>query len=276
VTFTATVSGTGGTPSGKVQFNIDGQNFGNAVALFGGKATSGATSSLSVTSHTVTAAYSGDTNFASSTSSLSGGQTVVKANTTTTVTSSPNTSMYGQSITFTATVTAGAPGAGKPTGMVTFMDGASTLGLPVTLASSGKATYSTSALPTANNTVTAVYSGDTNFNTSASSHAVSQVVNKANTTTKVTSSAATSASGQPVTFTATVSVVAPGSGTPSGTVQFKIGGTNFGSPVALSSGSATSSATTTLSVGSHTITAVYNGDTNFNGSISAGLTQVVN
>src|SRR5688572_32297004 len=109
-------------------------------------------------------------------------------------------------------------------------------------------------------TITAQYSGDGNFLASAGS--VIQTVIKANTTTAVTSSVNPSVVGQAVTFTATVSAVAPEAGTPSGTVQFLDNGTPVGAPVALSVGVATMN-TSALTVGSHTITAVYSGDCNF-------------
>ena len=74
VTFTATVTnapGSSGTPTGTVQFQINGVNFGSAVTLSGGSATSGALpTTLPAGNYTVTAVYSGDTNFNSSTSSL--------------------------------------------------------------------------------------------------------------------------------------------------------------------------------------------------------------
>src|SRR5207244_9122927 len=82
--------------------------------------------------------------------------------------------------------------------------------------------------------------------------------------------------GQSVTLTATVAPVPPSTGTPTGTVQFTIDGVNFGAPVTLVSGSATSGATSTLSVGTHTVTGIYSGDTNFSGSTSPVLTQTVN
>jgi hypothetical protein len=67
-----------------------------------------------------------------------------------------------------------------------------------------------------------------------------------------------------------VSVTAPGAGTPTGTVQFKIDGVNFGSPVAVDgTGHATSGSTTSLAVGSHSVTATYSGDANFLGSIGS-------
>ena len=75
-----------------------------------------------------------------------------------------------------------------------------------------------------------------------------------------------------MTFTATIAV-ATGAGTPTGTVTFKDGAATLGTG-ALSSGTATF-LTSTLSVASHSITAVYGGDSNFTGSTSAPITQVV-
>ncbi|HEV3309263.1 MAG TPA: Ig-like domain repeat protein, partial [Chloroflexota bacterium] len=88
--------------------------------------------------------------------------------------------------------------------------------------------------------------------------------------TGVTSSPiATSNFGQSVTFTATITSGA--SGTPSGTVTFydgdpNTGGVQIGAAKTLSSGQATSDGTSSLTVGSHTIYAVYGGDGRFSGS----------
>ena len=60
--------------------------------------------------------------------------------------------------------------------------------------------------------------------------------------------------------------MSPGTGTPIGTVQFKTNGVNFGSAVALSGGSASSAAISSLAVGSYTVTADYSGDGSFNTS----------
>ena len=57
-------------------------------------------------------------------------------------------------------------------------------------------------------------------------------------------------------------------------MQFKIDGGNFGSPVTVVNGSATSGSTSTLTAGSHTISAVYSGDSNYTGS-TGELTQIV-
>src|SRR5439155_915131 len=115
-------------------------------------------------------------------------------------------------------------------------------------------------------TVTASYSGNSNFQSSSAN--IAQTVNKANTTT-VAHSVAVAAGSDQVTFTATVSAVAPGSGTPAGTVQFNIDGSPFGSPVTLSGGSATSGNTTTPLLGTHTASADFT-DTDNNFNISTG------
>jgi len=76
VTFTATVSGSGGTPTGTVQFKTNGVNAGSPVSLTLGNANSAAISTLPVGNNSVTAEYSGDANFTASTNTLAGGQTV--------------------------------------------------------------------------------------------------------------------------------------------------------------------------------------------------------
>ncbi|MEU5852904.1 Ig-like domain-containing protein [Saccharopolyspora shandongensis] len=80
--------------------------------------------------------------------------------------------------------------------------------------------------------------------------------------------------GQLVTFTATVAAVPPGAGIPTGTVTFASAGGPTLTGTLNASGQA-SVTTNALTVGSHLVTATYNGDTNFTGS-SATLTQVVN
>src|ERR1019366_4338749 len=226
VTFSATVSNTSGdtaTPTGSVQFSIDGVPFG-AVTLSGSgataTATSGATATLTVSGspHTINAVYTNtDGGFSGSSGTLS--QAVNPAPTSTTVASSVNPSVFGQSVRFTATVSPVAPGAGTPTGTVTFLDGASSIGTGTL--SGGVATFTTSALAVSSHTITTSYGGDGNFKGNTGSLAGNpQVINKANTTTAVASSVNPSVFGQLVTFTATVSPVAPGAGTPTGTVTF--------------------------------------------------------
>ena len=173
-----------------------------------------------------------------------------------TLTSLPNPSNYGQSVTFTATVPSGV------TGTVQFVDGSTVLG---TAALTGTtATLTTSALAVGTHPVTAVCSGDANYNP-ATSAVDTQVVTQENTITVVSSSLNPSAFMQSVTFTATVAQTA-GTNQPTGTVQFSVDGTAVGSPVTLSNGAATFTIST-LAVGVHTITAVYTPDSGgFTGS----------
>jgi hypothetical protein len=98
-------------------------------------------------------------------------------------------------------------------------------------------------------------------------------ITKANTSTSLVSSLNPSQINQAVTFTATVSAVAPGAGTPTGTVEFFDGATSLGSGT-LGNGKA-SITVTNLATGSRLIKAVYAGDSNFNGSTSTILKQTV-
>src|SRR5262249_38725691 len=93
------------------------------------------------------------------------------------------------------------------------------------------------------------------------------------TTTTLASSASPSVLGRPVTFTATVAAVAPGTGTPTGTVTFSDGATALGT-VALSGGAAGLS-THDLAAGDHSITAMYGGDATFSGSTATTLNQTI-
>ena len=273
VTVTATlavVSPGAGTPTGIVTFQDGATQLGTG-AVSGGVATL-TTTTIPAGSNSIKAVYSGDTNFTTSTSG-SVTQTVHQAATTTTLTKNTTAAItYGQSVTFTAKLAVASPGAGTPSGAVSFMDGTTLLGTGAV--SGGIATFTTTMIPAGSNSIKAVYGGDTNFTTSTSG-SLSQTVSKSATTTKLTKSSTTVLKfGQSVTFTATLAAVSPGAGTSTGTVTFKDGSATLGTGT-LSGGVATFS-TASLSVGSHSITAVYGGDTNFTTSTSSSLSQTVN
>jgi hypothetical protein len=221
---------------------------------------------LAAGSYSVTVSVTEDDASAAATDSL----LVNPDDTTTTLTAAPNPSVYGQAVTFTATVTPAAPGSGTPTGMVSFLDGGTVIGTGTL--SGSIATFTTAALSAGSHSVTASYGGDGNFNASSAA-AWTQTVNADATSTALVTSVNPSALGQGVTFTATVSASAPGSGTPTGTVSFLDGTTVIGTGT-LSGGTATFT-TSALALGSHPIKASYGGSSSFTGSTSAALTQTV-
>jgi N-acetylneuraminic acid mutarotase len=275
VTLTATVTPTSGsgTPTGNVTFSDGATSLGTS-SLSGGQATF-TTSSLTLGGHTIAAAYGGDTNFAASSGTVT--QTVNQAATGTAISSSPNPAVSGQPVTFTATVSPLPPGSGTPTGTVTFTDGATTLGTAA-LNGSGQAMLTVPSLSPGSHSIAGQYSGDNNFGSSSSAAGggggFTQTVSRASTTTTVNSSVNASILNQLVTFTAHVSVVSPGSGTPTGSVTFLDGSTTLGTVALNASGSATFT-TSSLAVNAHSITAAYTGDSNFSGSASATMTQRV-
>jgi len=258
-------------PTGTVTFK-DGATTLGTVTLVNGSA-SLVTAALAVGSHSLTASYNGDLEFATSTSAVRA-HTVNLGQTTTTLTSTPNPSGSGQAVTLTSTVTAVAPAVGIPTGIVTFRDGAATLAT-VTLVN-GSASFVTSTLSGGSHPLSATYSGSATF-AASTSPTVTHVVNApapAATTTSLNSSPNPSTFGQSVSLSATVTPVPPASGTPTGTMTFQDGATTLAT-VALVGGSASFN-TSTLAVGSHSLSAVYNGSASFAASTSAVRTQVVN
>jgi hypothetical protein len=188
-------------------------------------------------------------------------------------------SVFGQAVTFTATVSVNSPGAGTPTGTVLFEDGGIVIGSGTLGAGGvpGQESFSTSSLSVGAHSITAVYTGDTN-DQSSTSGTLTQTVDQDSTTTTLSSSASPSVFGQAVTFTATVAVLSPGAGTPTGTVTFLDGATTLGTgTLAVVNGQDQATfSTRSLSVATHSITAVYTGDTNDVGGTSNTVTQTVN
>jgi hypothetical protein len=257
-------------PSGTITFKDGSTTLGTAALDPSGNAR--LTMALALGSHSITAAYGADANFTASTSPVLI-QSIGQAATATAVTASPNPAVFGQSVTLTATVSAASPGAGTPDGMVTFKDGTVTLGTGM-LNSSGQASLGLSNLTVAGHAITAVYGGSANFSTSISA-LLNLTVNPVSTATTLASSLNPSVFNQNVTFTATVAVVAPGTGTPVGTVAFKDEVTTIGVGTLNASGQATFTISI-LEIGTHHITAVYNGFAGFSGSTSPVVAQTVN
>jgi hypothetical protein len=191
-------------------------------------------------------------------------QSAAQVQSSTSVEASANPSVTGQSVTFTVTVTGSAP-----TGTVTVSDGASELCAAVPLAS-GQAQCVANGLVTGTHEITAEYSGDTE-NAGSNSPILTQIVDKANTTTAMTAHTPDPSDvGAPIAVTASVSVTAPGAGTPSGTVTVSDGTANC--VITLPASSCNLMPT---SGGAKTLTATYSGDASFNGSVSVGVAHTV-
>src|SRR5262249_20577649 len=161
ITFTAPASGASSTLTG-------GPTTANATIIAGGQASTSATANTTVGGpYNVTATATGITTGASFSLTNS------KGITNTAVASSVNPSDFGQTVTFTATVTSSVS---TPTGTVQFKANGSNIGAAVALNASGMAQVSTSSLAVGNNVITADYSGDANFAISTGTLAGGQVV----------------------------------------------------------------------------------------------------
>ncbi len=223
-------------------------------------------------------AYAGDANFNPAETLAIAGPSILKASTELSVASSVATSVFGQPVEFTATVSVVAPGVGNPTGMVQFKVDGENYGVPVPLTDNQAVSSPISSLAVGNHTYSAEYLGDSNFASVAAGSSVQTVI-KADTSISLASSLNPSPYGLPVLVTATVTANLPSEAVPqSGSVQFIVDGVNYGAPVPLNaSGQATKLLPyTALWVGSHNITAVYSGSASFNGCTTAApLVQVV-
>jgi hypothetical protein len=259
VTFTASVNSSNSvSPSGTVLFTLDNVVQGSAATISGGTAILTVTS-LSVGSHTITAAYSGDNVNLASTGSLV--FSVGKAATNTALKLSSN----GPSVSIGATVT-GTQGVPLTGSVALSLDGNLLVAGPVNpVGTVGPFSY---RIPAGSHVFTATYSGDAN-NLGSTQTLSSQVVNAATSTTTVTTSHTPSISGQSLVFTAHV----VGS-SPTGSVQFAVDHVIAGNPVALGNGGTATFSTSALTVAKHTITATYSGDA-YNTSSTGSVAQTV-
>ncbi len=188
--------------------------------------------------------------------------------TATTLASSLNPSTYGQTVTFTATVSSAS---GTPAGTIIFYDSSTSIG-SVTL-TSGTASLATSLLAAGSHSITAAYQGSGSFAPSTSP-VLTQVVNGTTiaTTTTIATSKNPGVYQQPVTFTATVTSA---SGTPTGTVVFFEDTKHAMGSATLVNGVA-SFTISSLKRDKYAITAAYQGSGNFLPSTSPALEEWIN
>ena len=249
VTYTAALPA---SATGTVTFSIGGTTMCTATL----PALSCSATTAPVGSDTVTATYSGDSNFAPQTTTTP--LTITKATPSFTESAAPATIVFGAQDTLSASgLPAGA------TGTVTFASGGSTLCV-TTLPATNCQTASTLAAGTY--PVTATYSGDANY-TTATATGVSFTVTKASTS--MTESAAPASIPYGTADTVSVSGLPAGI---AGTVTFASGGSTLCVATLPASSCATS---TTLAPGTYPVTATYSGDTNHSGTTATGASFTV-
>jgi hypothetical protein len=264
-TYTATIVSAGdGQPltTGTVQFQVDGIDLGDPVALDILGRASFTVNPLTEGSHTIMTNYSGNDTTPAATGSLV--QSVVRDSGAVTLQSSKTSLLMGQGVTYTAAVTSDVDGRVLTTGTIQFqMDGVDQ-GSPMAVDGSGLASFTADSLSAGTHVITAIYSGDSEID--GATQTFSQSVIQDTSAANLGSSIVHPLAGTTPTFTATVSSSITGLPLTTGTVQFAVNGVNHGSPVALDGTGTASFTIEPVSVGTYTLTAVYSGDVNTVGS----------
>jgi pseudomonalisin len=260
--------------TGTVQFFSNGAPLGSPVAVQQGNATSPRESFPTVGTYAITATYSGDSTYASSTTAKSVNLVVTAAPVATTVTS---LSLAFPSITvggsdgLTVTVTPSSGSGPVPTGSIQFSAGGSPFGLPLPLTAGTVTSFSAvTSLPVSTTQITATYLGDSNYLGSTSAPQTLTVTAAAQQAPVVVLAPqfTTLAAGASQTLTAHVNV--SGANTPTGTVQFLEGITMLAT-VPVVNGAATTAPLAFNAAGTFQMTAVYSGDANYPTATSAAV-----
>jgi hypothetical protein len=240
---------------------------GDSMASLSGTAAfnTAATASSPVGSYAVTPSGLSSPNY--TIAFVAGVLTVTQATSAVGVGSSANPSGSNQAVTFTATVSIVAPGAGTPTGTIEFRDGSTRLG--TVMLTNGTASLTTNGFSATSHAISAIYSGNGNVAGSAQPLTQSVLTSTQSSTTALSSSSNPATAGTSVTLTATVT--AP-SGL-SGNVAFYDGASLLGT-AALSATKA-KLVISTLSLGAHAITARYLGNATIPPSISPVFSQTI-
>jgi len=281
VTFTASLTGAALTPTaptGTMTFAVGG----TVVASCTGPVTSAGVATCTIQDltagvHSITATYSGDTNF-TVTNPGSTSYTVTAAAATVGVTASPaSPSAVNTSVTFTAQLAALALSPVNPSGTMTFaLNGTTVASCTGTVTAAGAAVCTIQDLPAGANTITATYSGDSNFTAAlagSTTHNVSALAATVNVTSLPPSPSSVNTS---VTFTAQLAGVALTPVLPTGTMTFALNGATVTSCTGtVNAAGAASCAIQNMPAGANGITASYSGDSNFTVASPGAKTQTV-
>ena len=262
VNFVITVSGTGGPPTGNVNL-YDGSTTNPPIAsgtLAGGAVTIPVNNLIGGT-HTIIVSYVGDNSFVPASKSIT--LIVNQASTATVLQPLGGSAVYGQPVTFSATVSSPSSAAlGTPTGTVTFKAGKTVLGTGSLVG--GVASYTTmpTQLALGNSVITAVFAANGDFAASTSSPLTQNVTASGTLTTLQPIGGASF--GTPLTLSASVVSSGASQAVPTGTVTFKDGATVLGTGKLIAGTATFTTAPTQLSVnGVHSIVAYYGGATGF-------------
>jgi hypothetical protein len=278
----AVVPAFAGTPTGTVTVSAAPTGGGTPVALCTitlptTSCTPADTALPAGTRYDLSASYSGDANFLSSSGSDPGALVVTAATTATSLVLSASTVQYGISPTFTAAVSPTT--SGTPTGtvaVIAYVGGSPvtlcTIDLPSTTCVGTGTALATSPSPYS---VIAVYSGDGNFTTSTSTSQNLTVTSNSTSTVAVLSPPSVTY-GNESTAVISVTVAHTGAGTPTGTVAVSDSGTTV-CVITLSGGAGTCSpGDTDFSVGGpYFFSATYSGDSAYTGSTSTPVSLTV-
>ena len=270
VTFTAHVDAPV-NPTGTVTFTDAGQPIGSVPVDADGDAVL-AEGALAVGSHTVNASYGGDGQTAPSSDTDDADVTIGTASTAPSLVASPAVPEIGEPVTLHTMVGAIAPGAGVPTGSVSFYDGSTDLA-DVALDSSGAADAQIGALSAGAHSFTVVYAGDGNF-AGATSAPLSLTAVPRRSATTLAASTQSAVFGQTVTLTAQVTdddgAVTDGAVTFTDTTTSQVLGV-----AGVDANGNASVTTSALDLGDHTIAAAFGGNGEGDSASTASVTVTV-
>jgi hypothetical protein len=263
---TVTLSGGNGNPVPTGSVSLSGPGLSTSpLTLTGGSAIFNIPlNTLSVGTDTVTANYSGDSNYSTAIGSTT--VTVTKTTPTMTVSANPTAITTVQSTVVTVSVS----GAVQPTGTITLTSGGVTVGSGTLASGTAQITVAAGVLTVGADTVTASYSGDGVYNTGTGSTSV--------TVTKATPTVSVSANPTGITTlqSTVVTVSVAGTPQPTGTITLTSGGVTVGSGSLASGTAQITVAAGVLAVGADTVTASYSGDgvyTTATGSTTVTVTK---
>jgi hypothetical protein len=264
-------------PSGTVTFTLDGASAGTVAVQVGSPSTASITlPALTPGTHTLTATYSGDTYYATSTGAAAT-ITVPKSPTTLVVTPATTAPAGGTALVVTATLTATTPGSSLPTGTVIFtLDGTSVGTSAIVSGSPSTATVtlaSTAVIPGVH-VLAATYSGDSYYGASTAPP-VTMNVTKGSTATTLTPSTLTPTAGGSMVVTVSITSPNPVATLPSGTVTIMEDGVSVGIGTVTTGSPSTATVTISLvNAGTHLLQAIYSGDTYYTGSTSSSVSII--